>query len=323
MRGSQRLEYRQLGATDIRVSRLCFGALTISPLQRNLPVAAGAQVIMKAFDLGVNFIDTSQFYRVYSPIGKALQEYSKRDDVVVASKSYAYDAVGMAAALEEALRELHREWIDIFLLHEQESVLTIRGHWDAVEYLIKAKERGLVRAIGISTHRVEGVRAAALVPEMDIISPLINYAGIGITDGTREDMVAAMEFATVCGKGIYAMKPFGGGHLMGSIDDALAFLVGMESVSSIAVGMKSIPEVEMNVRLINGEIIPTDLRKAASSIPRQLHIDEWCTGCGTCVAKCPSNAMAIENGRAIVDPSICVFCGYCGGHCPEFAIKVI
>ncbi|NMB24012.1 MAG: 4Fe-4S binding protein, partial [Firmicutes bacterium] len=208
-------------------------------------------------------------------------------------------------------------------LHEQESMLTIRGHWEAVEYLIRAKERGIVRAIGISTHRVQGVRAAALVPEMDVISPLINYRGIGIIDGTKEDMMEAMEFATACGKGIYAMKPFGGGHLVGTAEDALRFLMNLESVSSIAVGMKSISEVEMNVNIMNGKTVPATLLQATRSIPRRLHIDDWCTGCGTCVAQCPSKALSIVKGQAKVDPSVCVFCGYCGGHCPEFAIKVI
>ncbi|NLJ85421.1 MAG: 4Fe-4S binding protein [Firmicutes bacterium] len=317
------MEYRQLGATDIRVSRLCFGALTISPLQRNLPAGEGAQVIQRAMDLGVNFIDTSQFYRVYPPIALALKQYAKKDEVVIASKSYAYDTAGMKAALEEALRELDRDHIDIFLLHEQESSLTIRGHWEAVEYLLKAKERGLVRAIGISTHRVAGVRAAALVPELDVVSPLINYTGIGIIDGTRDDMVEAIKFAAACGKGIYGMKPFGGGHLMDTIETAMEFLLNLQEIDSIAVGMKSIPEVEMNVRLINQEVVPEELKEATKTMGRTLHIDDWCIGCGACVARCSSQALTLENGKAVVDPSRCVFCGYCGAHCPEFAIKVI
>lgn len=312
-----------MGATDIRVSRLCFGALTISPLQRDMPVDEGAQVIRRALELGVNFIDTSQFYRVYPPIARALKQYSASDDVVIATKSYAYDAIGMQAALEEALRELHRDYIDIFMLHEQESMLTIKGHWGAVEHLLTAKERGLVRAVGISTHTVRGVRAAALVPELDVISPLINSAGIGIVDGNRDDMVNAIEFAAACGKGIYAMKPLGGGHLMDRVDDALAFLLGMGSVASIAVGMKSSSEVEMNVCLFTGEKVSESLRAATIAVPRRLHIDDWCQGCGECAAKCPSQAMFIKNGKAVADPSRCVFCGYCARHCPEFAIKVI
>ncbi|NLK08336.1 MAG: 4Fe-4S binding protein [Firmicutes bacterium] len=317
------MEYRRLGATDIWVSRLCFGALTISPLQRDMTALAGAQVILKAFEQGVNFIDTSQFYRAYPPIRAALNQYGSSDEIVIATKSYAYDEKGMALALNQALDELDREWIDIFLLHEQESMLTIRGHWEAVEYLVKAKHQGLVRAIGISTHHIEGVRAAALVPEMDIISPLLNYRGLGIIGGTKEDMVEAVEFAHGCGKGIYAMKPFGGGHYVQDPAQALQYLLDLDALSSIAVGMKSCEEVEMNTNLVKGLPISTSLQDAVKSQPRRLHIDDWCIGCGICVEKCPQNALCIKNGQARVDASICVLCGYCGGHCPEFAIKVI
>ncbi|NLY51722.1 MAG: aldo/keto reductase [Firmicutes bacterium] len=317
------MEYRLLGATGIRVSRLCLGALTIGPLQLNLPVEMGAEVILRALELGVNFIDTSQFYRVYPPIARALQLYSGRDEVIIATKSYAYDAAGMEAALEEALRELGRDYIDIFLLHEQESMLTIQGHWEAVEYLLKAKEKGLVRAVGISTHYIQGVRAAALVPEFDVISPLINCTGVGIADGTREEMEAAIQFAAQCGKGIYAMKPLGGGHLLDRLDEAFGYLLAMEELASIAVGMRNQVEVEINVRLFEGREVPDSLRAAAKAVPRRLHVEDWCIGCGNCVERCSSKAMALKNGKAEADPSRCALCGYCGAHCPEFAIKVI
>jgi len=317
------LEYRSLGATGIRVSRLCLGALTISPLQRNLPVEAGAKVILRALELGVNFIDTSQFYRAYPPIARALQLYSGRDEVIIATKSYAHDASGMQKALEEALRELRRDYIDIFLLHEQESMLTIRGHWGAVEYLLKAKEKGLVRAVGISTHYIQGVRAAALVPEFDLISPLINCTGVGIADGTRDEMEEAIQFARQCGKGIYAMKALGGGHLLDRLDEAFAYLLQMEELAAIAVGMRNQAEVEMNVCLFEGRRVPDAVRMAAAAVPRRLHVEDWCIACGKCVEICSSRAMALVNGKAKADSSRCALCGYCGAHCPEFAIKVI
>ena len=51
------------------------------------------------------------------------------------------------------------------------SPATLRGHAPALEYLVEAKERGLVEAVGISTHTVAGVRAAAAHPQIEIISP--------------------------------------------------------------------------------------------------------------------------------------------------------
>lgn len=317
------MQYRRLGNTGITVSRLCFGALTIGPLHRDLTVAEGAAVILRALELGVNFIDTAQLYRTYAPIARALRAYSRSDDVVIATKSYAPDARGMQEALEQALRELQREYIDIFMLHEQESMLTIRGHEEALTYLVRAKEKGLVRAVGISTHTVQGVRAAALVPEIEVISPLINYAGLGIVGGGREDMLAAIEFAASCGKGLYAMKPLGGGHLVDRLETALAFLWGIDALAAVAVGMKTVAEVEMNVLLATGQPVPAEVRKAAAAVPRRLHIESWCTGCGTCVRQCPARALRLEEGRVVVDASRCVFCGYCAARCPEFAIRVI
>ncbi|MCL5290108.1 MAG: aldo/keto reductase, partial [Firmicutes bacterium] len=67
------MQYRVLGRTGFKVSRLCFGALTVGPLQAGLPVAEGAGVIRRAIDYGVNLIDTAELYGTYSYIREALK----------------------------------------------------------------------------------------------------------------------------------------------------------------------------------------------------------------------------------------------------------
>jgi aryl-alcohol dehydrogenase-like predicted oxidoreductase len=315
------LEYRPLGQTGIKVSRLCFGALTIGPLQAALPVSSGAAVIRRALEAGVNFIDTAEYYRTYTYIYEAIRDWP--GEVIIASKSYAYTREGMRQSLEEALRALHRDYIDIFLLHEQESALTIRGHWEAVEYLLSAREKGMVRAIGISTHSVEGVRAAARVPEFDIIHPLINMAGIGILGGTREDMLAAIDEAAAFGKGIYGMKALGGGHLIPRVQEALAFVLSIPHLASVAVGMRTVAEVDFNVAVFSGLPLSAALRERVGRQRRRLHIEDWCRGCGRCVERCGAGALFLHAGRVRVDHSRCRLCGYCGAVCPDFCIKVI
>ena len=78
-------EYRFLGNTGLKVSRLCFGALTIGPLQANLPLQEGVTVIQAALDAGVNFIDTAELYQTYPYIQKAIA--GRKHEVIVASKS--------------------------------------------------------------------------------------------------------------------------------------------------------------------------------------------------------------------------------------------
>ena len=315
------MQYRSLGQTGIVVSRLCFGALTIGPLQANLPVREGAAVIRKALESGVNFIDTAELYRTYSYIREALRGFT--GDVAICSKCYAYTRQDMQKSVEKALTEMDRDYIDIFMLHEQESALTIKGHWEAYEYLLQAKRKGLIRAAGISTHHVAAVLAAAAVPEIDVIHPLINYAGIGIADGTREDMLAAIRTATSAGKGIYAMKALGGGNLLTRPEKAFDFVLSIPEIDAVAVGMSTVHEVAYNTLLFSGEKIPETLKSAVRRQTRRLHIEEWCRGCGQCAKRCRSGALAVKDGKARVDKDLCVFCGYCAAACPDFCIKVI
>jgi aryl-alcohol dehydrogenase-like predicted oxidoreductase len=315
------MEYQFLGKTKLCVSRLCFGALTIGPLQAHLPLGAGASIIRAALESGVNFIDTAQLYQTYPYIRAALKDWPK--DVIIATKSYDYTCGGMAASVEEARRALNRDVIDIFLLHEQESIHTFRGHAPAFEYLLEAKAKGMIRAVGISTHSVKMVEAAELLPEIEIIHPLYNRRGIGIMDGSATEMGQAIERAGQQGKGIYAMKALGGGHLNQTPMEAFDFVLSHPYIQATAVGMKTTQEVAMNVALFSGQPVSPDVFKAVRAEARRLHVESWCTGCGACVEACTAGAIIVENGRAKPDISRCVFCGYCGARCPDFCIKVI
>lgn len=315
------MEYRKLGLTDITVSRLCFGVLTVGPLQANLPVTEGAGVIRYALENGVNFFDTAQCYKTYPYIREAMKGCS--DETVIASKSYAYTAEMMTVSVEEARKEMDRDVIDIFLLHEQESALTIKGHWEAYEYLLKCKQKGVIRAAGISTHTVAGVRAAARIPEIDVIHPLYNMNGVGIMDGTVNDMTAAIAEAAKAGKGIYGMKPLGGGNLLADVEKAFSFVLRNDDLQAVAVGAKTTDEVAMNIMLFNGEPVPETVRDKVKSVPRTLHIEEWCRGCGKCVSRCSAGAIQLIDGRAKADAAACRLCGYCGPVCEDFCIKII
>lgn len=310
-----------MGRTGISVSRLCFGSLTIGPLQANLPLGEGAAIISAALDAGVNFIDTARLYDNYRYIRRGIA--GRAHNVVIATKSYDYTAEGLRNSLEEALKALDRDYLDIFLLHEQESELTIRGHWEAVEELMRARERGLVRAIGISTHSVRGVLAASAVEEFDIIHPIINIRGIGIKDGTVEQMQEAIATAFRAGKGLYGMKALGGGNLINERKEALAFALAAPGFSSVAVGMQSLEELRYNIAVFEGLEVPPEIELAVSRKNRRLLIEDWCAGCGSCIDRCRSGALSLHLGKAVVDSQACRLCGYCSTACPEMCIKII
>lgn len=314
------MQYRKLGKTNLIVSELCFGSLTIGPLQANLDLALGTAIVERAFSQGVNFIDTAELYETYPYIKEALK---KHPDTIVSSKSYAYDYDEMEKSVYTACRAIGRDYIDIFSLHEQSSRLTLKGHLPALEYLVRAKKQGIIRAIGVSTHTVEVVRAIGMYDEVDIVHPIINERGIGIIDGTTEDMLKAIEFAHYMGKGIYAMKALAGGHLSNCSEQSFHWIRQQKNICSVAVGMQNFAEVDVNVAIFSDKEFDQEKFKQINKQVRNIIVEPYCIGCGICAKYCQGQAIEIVENRAVIDKQRCVRCTYCAAHCPHFCIKII
>ena len=309
-----------LGNTGIKVSRAGFGVLPMGPSQLALPVEEGAAVLRYALERGFNFVDTAQYYRTYPYIRKALESGDFKD-VVLCSKSLCNDYEGMMEAIAEAEQELGRP-ADIFLMHEVRSgqLEERAGAWQA---LVDAKARGLVRAIGLSTHHVDITRAAADMEDLDVVFPLINYAGLGIRKGnqfaTREEMLEAIHACRKAGKGVFSMKAFGGGSLTANYQQALDFIFAQPDIDSVMIGFGKTSEVDDLLAYLEGTM-PSDYNPDVSK--KKVYINqEDCEGCGSCKAACPAGAIYWgENGLAQVDHDKCLTCGYCSPVCPVRAV---
>ncbi|NPV70721.1 MAG: aldo/keto reductase [Firmicutes bacterium] len=315
------MTYRELGKTGLNVSRLILGTLTMGPFQANLDLEQGADLIRRAVELGVNMLDTAEVYRTYPYIKRALR--GTGDEVMVATKSFAYTWEDMKRSLDRARIGVDRDVIDVFLLHEQESARTLEGHRRAFDYLLDAKVRGIVRAAGVSTHFVEVAAVVAEMPEVDVLHPIINREGLGVQGGTLDEMMAAVGKAHDAGKGVYAMKALGGGNLLKDVEKNLGWVRDLEFVDAIAVGAVTAAEIEMDAFIIEGRDVPESVRRAVAKRAKRLFIEEWCKGCGACVKACQFGALSVVGGAARVDPSRCVLCGYCAATCPGFHIKVV
>ncbi|OLS03905.1 aldo/keto reductase [Tissierella creatinophila] len=310
-----------LGDTNIEVSRLCFGSLTMTPFQANLSVKDGAYLIEYAFERGINFLDTAEIYENYHYIKEALKGI-KREEYVIATKSYAYTKEMAKASLDLALKKIGTDYIDIFLLHEQESIYTVKGHFEAIEYFLKAKEMGLIRAFGISTHNIAGAEAARKIKEIEIIHPIVNKQGLGIQDGNIDGMLKELKQIHALGKGIYGMKPLGGGHLIKNIEESFNFVKKIPFIDSIAIGMQSTKEIDANISLIEKGYIPQSLKEQIDKKKRKLIVADYCIACENCVKRCKQNGINIIDKIAVPNEK-CILCGYCATVCPEFCIKVI
>ncbi|MCC5911489.1 MAG: aldo/keto reductase [Clostridiaceae bacterium] len=311
-----------LGNTELMVSKLCFGGLTMGPLQSNMSPDEGGKLLLHAFERGINFVDTAEIYETYPHIKNALHKWS-REDVVIATKSYAYSNETAEASLSKALKEMDTDYIDIFLLHEQESEYTIKGHYEALTYFLKMKEKGYIKAVGISTHTIKAVKAALEIKEIEVLHPIVNIEGLGIQDGTIEEMVGLLNKANEVGKGIYGMKPLGGGNLLKNFEACFDYVLNLDCLHSIAVGMQTKEEINGNIAIFQGKKIDDKTLNKIKEKERKLKIDYWCESCGKCIESCGHKALEIVNDKLVVNHKKCVLCGYCSKSCPEFCIKVI
>lgn len=312
-----------LGRTGLRVSIAGFGVLPMGPSQLALSVEDGAEILRYALSRGINFLDTAQYYHTYPYIRRAL-EGGGFDDTVICSKSLCHDYQGMAQAIEEARTALDRDVIDIFLMHEVRSgeLSDRQGSWQA---LLDARERGLVRAIGLSTHCTDIAMAAASIQELDVVFPLINCSGIGIRKGdgfaTKEEMMASITACHKAGKGVFSMKAFGGGCLTDRYQEALNYVFSKPEIDSVMIGFGKIQDVDDLLDYLEGRM-PPDYNPDISK--KRVHISQDdCEGCGACKAACPAGAIFYnERGLAQVDPDKCLTCGYCSPVCPVRALIV-
>lgn len=293
----------------------------------NLSVDEGADVLRYALERGINFLDTAQYYKTYPYIRKALE--GTNFEPVICSKCLRPSYGEMTDAIEEARRELNRDVIDIFMLHELCTVKEYEFRAGAMEALVDAKAKGWIKHIGVSTHYVDVADYMGTRPEIEVIFPLINYKSLGIRDnrtpdgtGTRTNMAAAIRQASENGKGVFGMKAFGGGNLTGTYREALDYVYSLEGLQSMMIGMCKRQEVDDIIDYLNGTL---SLDYTPDISMKRIFIDQGdCEGCGACVQRCPSKAISFnENGLAEVNHSICLTCGYCAPVCPARAIIML
>ncbi len=234
----------EFGRTGLRVSRLAFGTGYLDG-----SVAAGARLLVAAYELGVNFWDTSDDYGTHPHVARALREVG-RDDVVLATKTYAATAVGARRAVTKALRELGVEAVDVVLLHAVDSVEQLEGKRAALGALAQAREAGLVRAVGVSSHSREVLSHLRTLPEVDVALVVVNRTGAWMKDATPREMRAMIRGLYRSGRGVYGMKALGSGQVTGAqVAPALRWAFRFPYIHSLCVGMTSLEELRANVAL--------------------------------------------------------------------------
>ena len=170
------MQYNMLGKTDLRVSRLCLGCMTFGEPDRGkhawtLPEESSRPIIQRALEGGINFFDTANSYSDGSSeeiVGRALREFARREEVVVATKVYHQVgdlAEGLSRAqilrsIDDSLRRLNMEYVDLLQIHRWDYNTPLEETLEALNDVVKA---GKARYIGASSmHASQFAQALAL-----------------------------------------------------------------------------------------------------------------------------------------------------------------
>jgi predicted aldo/keto reductase-like oxidoreductase len=292
----------------------------MGPLQLNLPLKEGVELILYAVNRGINFIDTAFIYGTYKYIKPVLKKARRK--IYLASKTLAETYQQAEKEIKLTLRSLGLDRIDIFLLHAPRLSNPFEVKQPAWQCLKDYKERGIIKAIGLSSHSVKAIREAIKVEGVDIIHPLTNHSGLGILDGGREEMEEVIKKASSRGIGVYVMKSLGGGNLIDGKNQAFLYVLSFSSVDSIMVGMVRKKEVDYNLKFFEARKVPAKLEQATQKQTKRITIIPFCRKCGECIKRCPNQALIMGKNKPYVRRKRCILCGYCASKCSEFVIRL-
>ena len=239
----------ELGPAKIKVSRMAigtgsFGGGHSSNQMRKLGASGVADLWWDGYDHGVFFWDSADSYGSHAAIKLALKKIP-REKITILTKSDASAADKMKADLDRFRQEMGTDYIDIVLLHGR-----MEPQWDqkakgAMDVLSEAKEKKLVRSVGISCHSVEAMKVAAKSPWLDVCLARINPAGVRM-DAPTDTVLPVLAELRANSKGLIGMKVLGEGQLADRVDEALRFAVTKDAVHCFTIGCESRAEFEGN-----------------------------------------------------------------------------
>jgi aryl-alcohol dehydrogenase-like predicted oxidoreductase len=236
-----------LGNTGIEMSRMAMGTGTngfggSSNQTRQLGIKGVSDLLLAAFDEGINFWETADQYGSHPHVGEALKK-TDREKVVILTKTNSKTYKDVKSDLDRFKKELGTDYFDIILLHavtDPEWNKKMKGAMDA---LAEAKEAGLIRAHGVSCHSLGALEAAAEEPWMDVDLARYNPGGVAM-DADVPTVQKVLTRMKQNGKAIIQMKVYGAGRLTDQIDKCLQFHTAADFIDCFTLGIESFEQLK-------------------------------------------------------------------------------
>ncbi|MBQ7534423.1 MAG: aldo/keto reductase [Stomatobaculum sp.] len=267
-----------LGRSGIRTVQNAFGVL---PLQR-VDMETAVKILRRAYEGGIRFYDTARDYTdSESKIGAAFFSgwggENFRRQIIIATKTHAHDPEGFWKDLRRSLSELKTPYVDIYQFHLAQQCYRPGDGTGMYECMLEAKEQGLIRHIGLTSHRQTVAMEAAASGLYETVQYPFSYLS------AERDM----ELVQVCKEnnvGLIAMKALSGGLITRS-DAAMAFMTQFDHVLPIW-GIQREKELEEWLSFMDSTPELTEEMQSVIEKDRQELCGEFCRACGYCLP-CP------------------------------------
>ena len=312
----------RLGRTELMVTACSFGAL---PVQRR-SVDDAVKLLRKAYDGGINYFDTANMYTDSEmKLGLALSDV--RHDIIISTKSGGKDKATVTAHIENSLRMLKTDYIDLFQFHNPASMPLPDDDDGPFAAALEAKRKGYIRHIGITNHRLDRANRCIESGLFETMQFPFSYIG-------SDEEIGLASKCKQADMGFIAMKGLAGGMLTNA-KACMNFIKQFDNVVPIW-GIQTEEELDEWLRLEKeGDFKLNDELKAVIEHDRKELCGNFCRSCGYCLP-CPAGIDIPQAARMdrllrrspygpymtkeyhekmhLIDN--CLHCGACASRCP-------
>ena len=259
----------RLGRTELYVSKTAFGAL---PIQR-ISHADAVKLVRRAYESGINYFDTANAYTdSEEKLGAALHDV--RHEVIISTKSGGGDKKTVQTHIEESLRCLQTDYIDLFQFHNPAQLPDPEDPDGPFAAVLEAKQKGYIRHIGITNHRLKVARAAIDSGNFETMQFPFCYLA------APQDL-EIVEKCKAADMGFIAMKGLSGG-LLNNAEACYAFMQEYPNVVPIW-GIQREEELDQWLELTARDPHVTPEIQAVIDKDRKELAGNFCRSCGYCL----------------------------------------
>ncbi len=310
-----------LGSTGITVPKNAFGALPIQRVSEDY----AAMLLRKAYDNGIRYFDTAHGYTdSEKKIGIALSDV--RSEIYIATKTPSTTVEGFWADLALSLERMKTNYIDVYQFHNPSFCPKPGDGTGLYEAMLEAKEKGMIRHIGITNHRLNVAMEA-------IESGLYETLQFPFCYLATEKDIALVEACKAHNMGFIAMKGLSGGLLTQS-DMCFAWMAQFDNVLPIW-GVQRESELDEFLSYNNNPPAMTEEMRARIEEDKKALSGNFCRACGYCmpctvgieintcarmsqlIRRSPSaNHLSPESQAKMMKIEECIHCDVCKSRCP-------